>query len=76
MDAIPTPAFAVPYAAPRLQKTRADDTPIKPVELGEGGQGMSSFIHCHVSLRFPPAFKTAHNAPKKAAEEGHMSTAA
>jgi len=30
IDAIPTPALAVPYEAPRLANTRAAVTPIKP----------------------------------------------
>ena len=28
IEQIPTPAFALPYAAPRLAKTRADATPM------------------------------------------------
>ena len=30
---IPTPDLAVPYEAPKLQKTRAEVTPIKPKKV-------------------------------------------
>ena len=30
IEQIPTPAFALPYAAPRLAKTKADATPMYP----------------------------------------------
>jgi hypothetical protein len=30
IEAIPTPLLAVPYAAPKFEKTRADASPIKP----------------------------------------------
>jgi hypothetical protein len=38
MEEMPTPLFAVPYAAPILAKTRAEVTPIKPKNGAEAGQ--------------------------------------
>ena len=32
-EAIPTPALAVPYAEPKLQKTRAAVMPMKPKKV-------------------------------------------
>eukprot|EP00404_Azadinium_spinosum_P019950 CAMPEP_0180483660 /NCGR_PEP_ID=MMETSP1036_2-20121128/35541_1 /TAXON_ID=632150 /ORGANISM="Azadinium spinosum, Strain 3D9" /LENGTH=64 /DNA_ID=CAMNT_0022491483 /DNA_START=48 /DNA_END=242 /DNA_ORIENTATION=- len=33
---MPTPDFAVPYAAPRFAKTMAEVTPMKPKKADEG----------------------------------------
>eukprot|EP00391_Amoebophrya_sp_Ameob2_P001366 CAMPEP_0179000828 /NCGR_PEP_ID=MMETSP0795-20121207/10938_1 /TAXON_ID=88552 /ORGANISM="Amoebophrya sp., Strain Ameob2" /LENGTH=61 /DNA_ID=CAMNT_0020693967 /DNA_START=52 /DNA_END=234 /DNA_ORIENTATION=+ len=41
---IPTPDFAVPYAAPRLAKTMADVTPMKPKKLLVGSQGTTVIL--------------------------------
>lgn len=38
MEQMPTPDLAVPYAAPRLAKTTADVTPMKPKKLEVGSQ--------------------------------------
>lgn len=42
MDEMPTPDFAVPYAAPRFAKTMAEVTPMKPKNAEEGSQGCIS----------------------------------
>jgi hypothetical protein len=37
IEEIPTPDFAVPYAAPMLAKTRAEVTPMNPKKGAEAG---------------------------------------
>eukprot|EP00391_Amoebophrya_sp_Ameob2_P014072 CAMPEP_0178999868 /NCGR_PEP_ID=MMETSP0795-20121207/10338_1 /TAXON_ID=88552 /ORGANISM="Amoebophrya sp., Strain Ameob2" /LENGTH=66 /DNA_ID=CAMNT_0020692767 /DNA_START=25 /DNA_END=225 /DNA_ORIENTATION=+ len=44
MDMIPTPLFAVPYAAPRFAKTIADVTPMKPKKLLVGSHGTTVIL--------------------------------
>mmetsp|Transcript_124675 Transcript_124675/g.323898 ORF Transcript_124675/g.323898 Transcript_124675/m.323898 type:complete len:81 (+) Transcript_124675:356-598(+) len=39
MDEMPTPDFAVPYAAPKFAKTIAEVTPMKPKKAEEGSHG-------------------------------------
>jgi hypothetical protein len=39
MEQIPTPDLAVPYAAPRLAKIMALETPMKPKKAELGSQG-------------------------------------
>mmetsp|Transcript_124087 Transcript_124087/g.347497 ORF Transcript_124087/g.347497 Transcript_124087/m.347497 type:complete len:92 (-) Transcript_124087:2-277(-) len=39
MDEMPTPDFAVPYAAPKFAKTIAEVTPMKPKKADDGSHG-------------------------------------
>jgi hypothetical protein len=48
MEEIPTPDFAVPYAAPMLAKTKADVTPIKPKNGADAGHVSISTLMIYV----------------------------
>mmetsp|Transcript_125239 Transcript_125239/g.286972 ORF Transcript_125239/g.286972 Transcript_125239/m.286972 type:complete len:83 (-) Transcript_125239:13-261(-) len=65
IDEIPTPLFAVPYAAPRFAKTIAEVTPMKPKKADDGSHAAITVDAANMaeSYRVVPAGREIERIP-------------